>query len=278
MVKRIAYLGPPGTHTENACLTYDPEAIRVPFHSIESVASSVDLSDTDECIVAIENSLGGSVTDTLDLLIHDSALFIKHEIVLPITHNLLVKEGTVTKNIETILSHPQALAQCNLYISSHLHRAQRVAAMSTSAAVKEMLKRGPETAAIGTKRAAELLGAKILAQGIEDNPNNMTRFVVLTPTDHHPTGKDKTSLCFSFTEDTPGILHSVLNEFAKRNINLAKIESRPTRESLGRYIFLIDIQGHRKDSAVKQALQSVETQVSMFKIFGSYPCYEAVTP
>ena len=273
MPKRLAYLGPAGTHTEKACLTYDPEATRLPFPSIEAVAAAVESAGADECVLAIENSLGGSVTDTLDLLIHDSTLFIRHELALPITHSLLVKEGTQAEDVKTVFSHPQALAQCRSYLSKHLGGAQRVASMSTSAAVEEMLQRGPDAAAIATERAGHLHGAKVLVNGIEDNPNNMTRFVVMAPTDHPHTGADKTSVCFAFTEDAPGVLHSVLGEFARRKINLAKIESRPTRESLGRYIFLVDLEGHRKDPEVQEALKAVESQVSMFKTFGSYPRY-----
>jgi prephenate dehydratase len=148
-----------------------------------------------------------------------------------------------------------------------------MASMSTAAAVEEMLQRGHDAAAIATKRASELYGAKVLAEGIEDNPNNMTRFVVLASADHAATGTDKTSVCFSFDEDAPGILHSVLAEFATRSINLAKIESRPDKQSLGRYVFLVDLEGHREDAIVREALESVRSQVSMFKILGSYPCY-----
>jgi prephenate dehydratase len=273
MPKRLAYLGPAGTHTEQACLTYDPDANRLPFPSIEAVAAAVDSAQADECVVAIENSLGGSVTDTLDLLIHESTLFIRHELVLRITHCLLAREGTRPEDIKTVYSHPQALAQCRSYLSKHLPGAERVASMSTSAAVEEMLHRGLNAAAIATERASDLHGAKVLARGIEDNSNNMTRFVVLAHTDHPPTGADKTSVCFTFTEDAPGVLHSVLGEFAHRKINLAKIESRPTRESLGRYIFLVDLDGHREDPIVQEALNRVKSQVSMFKVFGSYPRY-----
>ena len=143
--------------------------------------------------------------------------------------------------------------------------------MSTASAVEEMLKRGNEAAAIGTERASVLYDTEILARGIEDYPNNMTRFVVLAPKDSTRTGDDKTSICFSFDDDAPGILHSVLDEFARRGINLTKIESRPTREELRRYIFLADLEVHREDAIIREALAGVRGQVSLLKVFGSYP-------
>ena len=271
MTKRLAYLGPAGTYTEQAALTYDPEARLLPYTTIPTVASAVESGEADEGVVPIENSLEGSVTFTLDLLIHDSKLFIRHEVVLPIHHNLLVKPGAAIDEIGLIYSHPQALAQCRSFLVNHLHGARPVASLSTSAAVEDMQKSQTVAAAIANQRSATLYGAEILVEGIEDNPNNMTRFVVLATTDHLPTGVDKTSLCFAFDHDAPGILHSVLEQFAKRKINLAKIESRPTRETLGRYIFLVDLEGHRQDAKMIDALDNVQGQVSMLKIFGSYP-------
>ena len=252
---------------------YDAEATRLSFPSIPGVAAAVDSGQADEGMVPIENSLEGSVTQTLDLLIHESTLFIRHEMVLPTKHFLLAGPGTEIEDIKVIYSHPQALAQCRLYLSKCFPDAEMVASMSTSAAVAELQKRGCGAAAISTERASVLYGAKILASEIEDNHNNMTRFVVLAPTDHPPTGADKTSVCFSFDTDSAGILHAALGEFAKRSINLAKIESRPTKQSLGRYIFLVDLEGHREDSIVREALDEVKKRVSMVRIFGSYPRY-----
>ncbi|HEX77775.1 MAG TPA: prephenate dehydratase [Dehalococcoidia bacterium] len=275
MAKRIAYLGPAGTFTEEASLLYDSQAELIPFPSISAVAAAVDTGMTEEGVVPIENSLEGSVTDTLDLLIHESRVLIRRELVLPIVHHLLVKPGTRAHDIAVIYSHPQALAQCRRFVERCFPKVQAVAALSTAAAVQDMMADpSAKAAAIGTARAAALYGAETLAHSIQDEASNLTRFVVLAKDDHPATGNDKTSLCFSFADDRPGLLYGVLREFASRNINLAKIESRPSRERLGRYIFLIDMEGHRLDPVLAEALEGVRAQVSLLKIFGSYPRYE----
>jgi prephenate dehydratase len=176
-----------------------------------------------------------------------------------------------------VYSHPQALGQCRDFLERCFPKAQLIASLSTVAAVEEMKGSSTPAAAISPGRAAQLHDMVILARGIQDNPSNATRFVVLSNTDHPPTGSDKTSLCFSFSEDKPGLLYNVMGEFTRRNINLAKVESRPTKQSLGQYIFLIDCEGHREDSRVKEAIESVRSQVSMLKIFGSYPRWNEPT-
>ncbi len=273
MTKRLAYFGPAGTFTEAAALRYDPDAQLLPFASIAAVAAAVDAGMTEEGVVPIENSLEGAVTDTLDLLIHESQLSIRHELVIPIEHCLLVKPGHSAEQVTAVYSHPQALGQCRRFIERCFPKAQAVAALSTAVAVEEMLQSQSPAAAISTARAAELYGAEVLARGIQDHPSNTTRFVVLAHQDHPPTGRDKTSLCFSFDDDRPGLLYSVMGEFARRNINLAKVESRPSKESLGRYIFLVDLDGHREDPTVQEALRGVQAEASMMKILGSYPRY-----
>ena len=271
MVKRLGYMGPAGSYSEEAGVTYDAEARKISFPSIHAVAAAVDSDLADEGVVPIENSLEGSVTFTLDLLIHESELFIKHELALPIQHLLLAPEGTESEDVKVVYSHPQALGQCRSFLTKCFPEAEQVASLSTSAAVKDMLERGGGAAAIANERAGRLYGASVLAQRIEDNPNNMTRFVVLAKSDHPRTGSDKTSICFSFDENTPGLLYRVMGEFAGRNINLAKVESRPTKQSLGRYVFLVDLEGHREDSVVREALEGVRSYVSLLKVFGSYP-------
>jgi prephenate dehydratase len=273
MVKRIAYLGPPGTFTEEAALLHDKTAQLIPFPSIPAVAVAVASGMAEEGVVAIENSLEGAVTDTLDLLIHESAVLIRKELVLPIEHHLLVKPGTEASEVKVLFSHPQALGQCRHFIERCFPKAEVVAALSTAAAVEDMMASAQPAAAIGTRRAADIYGAETLAKGIQDQASNVTRFVVLATADHPPTGFDKTSLCFSFADDRPGVLCEVLEEFAQRNINLTKVESRPSKESLGKYIFLIDLEGHHDDPLVSEVLQQVRQKTSLLKVFGSYPRY-----
>jgi prephenate dehydratase len=172
-----------------------------------------------------------------------------------------------------IFSHPQALAQCRRFLERCFPQAEMVAALSTAAAVDQMISSSTRAAAIGTQRAAQLYGAQTLARNIQDHSPNVTRFVVLSRNDHPPTGRDKTSLCFSFDDDRPGLLYDVLKEFADCNINLAKIESRPSKESLGKYIFLVDLEGHRQDPSISQVLEKVQAKTSLCKVFGSYPRY-----
>jgi prephenate dehydratase len=271
VVKRIAYLGPVGTYTEEAALKHDPGADLQPFPTIASVGLAVSSGVTEEGVVPIENSLEGAVTYTLDLLIGQPGLSISQEIVIPIEHFLMARAGTRAPDVQVVFSHPQALAQCRVFLERCFPQAQQTASLSTVAAVADMQASPVPAAAIAPKRAATLHQVEIIGRNIQDNPNNVTRFLVLSAQDHPPTGRDKTSICFSFRQDSPGVLYEALGEFARRNINLEKIESRPTKESLGQYIFLIDCQGHREDSLVKEALTALSQRVAMLRVFGSYP-------
>ena len=275
MPKRIAFLGPEGTYTEEAALQYDATADLQAFPSIAAVGTAVSSGMTDEGVVPIENSLEGAVTYTLDLLISQSGLSISREIVLPIEHYLMARPGTRAADIQVIFSHPQALAQCRAFLERCFPNAQQTASLSTVAAVIDMQGSQLIAAAIAPRRASELHDVDILGQNIQDNPNNVTRFVVLGEQDHSPTGRDKTSICFSYQQDSPGLLYRALGEFAQRGINLAKVESRPTKESLGRYIFLIDCEGHREDPAVRETLDMLRGQVGLLKVLGSYPRWDS---
>lgn len=270
--RRLAYLGPPGTFSEEAALKYDSAAELVPMATITAVVAAVDSGMADEGIAPIENSLEGSVPETLDLLVHGPRpLSIRNEIVVPISHCLLVRPGTRAEDVKVIFAHPQSLGQCRGFVERCFPKAAVEAALSNSAAVEEMMSR-EGSAAIGTARAAELYGAEVLARGIQDREPNVTRFVVLAREDHEPTGDDKTSVAFAFAnEDKPGQLVGALQEFSQRGINLSKIESRPSKEKLGTYIFLIDVDGHRKDPALAEALAAIKEKCSFFRVLGSYP-------
>ena len=278
MPNKVAYLGPPGTFTEEAGILHDSAAELLPFSSVFAVASAVEAGTADEGVVAIENSIEGSVNDTLDLLIHQSKLLIRKELVLPITLCLMAKPGTRKEQVNLIYSHPNPLGQSRKFIERCFPKAEVVAAMSTIAAVEEMKGLDRPAAAIAPRRAAELYGVDILAQGIQDQATNVTRFVVLAAEDHPPTGDDKTSISFTFAEDKPAQLHGVISAFAARDINLAKIESRPAKGRLGEYVFLIDLQGHRLDRKVAETLREVEGKTSTLKVFGSYPRFRYQAP
>ena len=275
MTNRVAYFGPAGTFTEAAALTYDREAELIPFPSISAVFSAVEYQLADEGVVPIENSLEGSVTETLDLLIHESTLTIYRELAIPIDHCLIISPSMSLGDVEVIYSHPQALGQCRSFIEKRFPGVQVVATLSTASAVEEVIRSEIPAAAISSARAAEIYGAKVVEKGIQDNIANLTRFVILSRRDNTGTGRDKTSICFSFQDDGPGMLYSVMGEFASRKINLAKVESRPNKEVLGRYIFLVDIEGHKEDQGVMEALAGLRQKASMVKILGSYPRYSS---
>ena len=288
----ITYLGPEGTYSEEAALAHARFATRaregppragegtarpgasprlVPFAGIHAAVRAVEEGAADEAVVPVENSLEGIVTHTADLLIHHTPLRIRSEIVLPIHHCLVLQPGVERGDARVVYSHPQALAQCRGYLDHHMPDAQPVASLSTAGAVRDMSESDRPAAAISSPRAAEILGATVADRDIEDVASNKTRFVVLAHRDAAPTGRDKTSICFDFSEDEAGTLHGALGELAARGINMIRIESRPDRRSLGRYIFLIDLEGHRRDPIVHEALDGIRQRATMFRIQGSYP-------
>ena len=271
MARALAFLGPHGTYTEEAALLYDPSADLRPFPNISAVGRAVATEDTEEGVAPIENSIEGSVNFTLDLLVSENSLLIRYEIVLPIEHYLMGKPGTRLEDVEVVYSHPQALAQCREYLERNFTNATRSASLSTALAVGDAMSSDLPSVAIAPYRSAALYQAEILASGIQDVAANATRFVVLSKEDHEPTGDDKTSLFFTFAEDQPGQLYAVMGEFAQREINLAKIESRPTKQSLGQYVFFVDCDGHREDPHMRDAIEEIGRRVSSLRVLGSYP-------
>lgn len=271
---RLAFLGPAGTFGEEAALRYAPDATLAPFASHAAVAAAVESGNADQGVVAIENFLNGSVAETLDILIHETTLRIQHELVLPIVHNLFAAKGTNLADVSVVYSHTQALGQCRAFLQAKLPNAHLEAALSTSQAVEHAVIRGDGAAAIGTRRAGEVHGAVLLAENIGDSDRNVTRFLVLGRGTPAPTGKDRTSIAFTFDADRPGALAEVLNLFASRGINCSKIESRPTREVFGEYVFLIDFEGHADDPGCAETLAAIEPLCATLKVFGSYPRYQ----
>lgn len=271
MPRTLAFLGPSGTYTEEAALLYDPTAELRPYPNISAVGQAVAAGETAQGVAPIENSIEGSVNFTLDLLVSENSLLISYEVVLPIEHYLMGRPGTRLEEVEVVYSHPQALAQCREYLERSFTNADRSASLSTAQAVGDAMSSEAPAVAIAPRRSAVLYNAEILASGIQDVAANATRFVVLSKSDHEPTGNDKTSLFFTFAQDLPGQLYAVIGEFATREINLAKIESRPTKQSLGQYVFFIDCDGHREEPLLRETIEAIKGKVSLLRVLGSYP-------
>jgi prephenate dehydratase len=268
---RLAHLGPRGTYTEAAAIAYDAAADLLPVNSPAAAVEAVERGDADAAVCAIENSLEGAVVDTLDVLLKEHAsLLIRGEVVLPIRHALVGVDGLVPADARVVYSHPQALAQCRARLSQLAPRATATAALSTAAAIEGALHE-PGALAIGSRLAAELYGATVYADDIADEPGNETRFVVLGPDDAERTGNDKTSLAFTTHHDRPGSLVEVLSIFSDRDLNLTRVESRPTRRALGTYVFFVDMQGHRTDEHVADAIRAAEAVTLSLRVLGSYP-------
>lgn len=272
---RIAFLGPPGTFTEEALLTQPDlaEADLVPMRSMPDVLAAAQAGDTDLGFVALENSIEGTVNVTLDSLIFDNDLLIRREVVLPVSLALLAPPGTALGDIERVVSFPHATAQCRGWFARHLPGVTLVASNSTAEAAEAVgHDRPPGTAAVGTILAAKLYGLDVLAPSIGDHPDNATRFVLVASGGIPPaTGHDKTSIVCFQSADRPGNLHAILGQFAARNINLTKLESRPTKRGLGNYCFVIDLEGHVDDEVVADCLRDLHSQLADLKFLGSYP-------
>lgn len=272
---KIAYLGPAGTFSEEAALMCaGPDDELIAFTSFPALTSAVETGVADTAVLPIENSIEGSVSGTLDLLIHETELRISREIVVPVRHCLVGAPGSTIAGITTVTTHPQAFGQCRRFLSRCLPNTHERAALSTAGSVAEVAAGGDLTVAgIGTARAAELYGGIVLARNIEDNHLNVTRFIMLGERDHAPTGHDKTSLCASVPANVPGSLHALLSELATYQIQMTRLESRPAKNVLGEYFFLIEIEGHREDSEIAAALERMRAKADILKIFGSYPAF-----
>lgn len=274
--RRVAFLGPEGTFTEEALLANvrDEQLRPFPYPSIREVLRAVSEGTADLGLVPIENSLEGSVALTLDLLAFGfDDLTIVREVVHPIRHQLIARRPLELGEITKVVSHPHAYAQCRTFLDEHLPGVEHEAADSTAAAVRTVSRVDRPWAAIGTKLAAEMYECTVLRDDIEDSAENQTRFVFLA---REPAPQDldsayKTSVVCGIAKDEPGSLLLILSEFAYRHINLTKIESRPSKQALGHYIFFIDFEGRAGDAPAAQALKCLACKLPWLKVLGSYP-------
>lgn len=273
---RVAFLGPEGTFSEEALMA-SPDADQfepVAEPTVYECVMAVHASAVERALVPIENSLEGSVNATLDALVFETEeVTIIGETVHPIQHCVIARRPLALEQIGRVVSHPQANAQCARFIRERLPNAEVTSANSTADAVRIVADSDQPWAALGNRLSAELYGCQILEAGVEDVPENETRFVWLAreaPSDQTAAAW-KTSIVFWGLPDSPGALVSVLQAFADRDVNLSKIESRPLKQRLGRYVFFADLEREQSDAAVVDALDTVRAMVDTLRVLGSYP-------
>jgi len=265
----VAFQGEIGAYSEEAAFQFFGSATNLkPCESLDEVFKAVEKDEVQFGVVPAENSLEGSISQTYDLLL-DTNLVVCGEIELRVVHCLISVPKARMDSIQRVYSHPQALGQCKAFLK-HLN-CELIPTYDTAGSVKIIKERGTtDGGAIASARAAEIYEMKVLAKEIEDNPNNFTRFFILSKQDAPPTGNDKTSIVFS-VRHKPGALYESLKELASRNINLTKIESRPTRQKPWEYNFYMDFEGHREDKVFGEALESLQDTTIFVKVLGSYP-------
>ena len=274
---RVAYLGPEGTFAGEALATArgDQDWEAVPYPTVYDTVMAVQHREVDRGLVPIENSLEGSVNATLDALaVETEDVAIVGEVVSPVRHCLIARTGLELDQIQAVVSHAQANAQCARFIRDRMPQARVLAADSTADAVRIVAESDQPWAALGNRLAAEIYGCEILRAGVEDVPENETRFAWLAPTgtavDSH--GPWKTSLVWwGVGSESPGWLVRCLSEFAFRGVNLTKIESRPRKQGLGRYMFFCDLEGRSDDRPVADAIAALAGRCEEVRTLGSYP-------
>ncbi|MBN2168871.1 MAG: prephenate dehydratase [Actinobacteria bacterium] len=269
----IGYLGPRGTFTQEALnkSVIDSFDETVPYPTVRDVLLAVHDGEIDNGMVPIENSIEGSVNVTVDTLASETELLIEREVVLPIRLNLVLRSGVLESDVSRIYSHPHATAQCRRFLAERFPGAQIAAANSTAEAAIIVSETDESAAAIATDLAADIYGLEIVESDIEDYPDNRTRFVLVGKSMAERTGEDKTSMVCFIKKNRPGSLLEILREFASRDINLTKIESRPTRKALGEYFFFIDVEGHIEDEKLAMSIEVLREELRELKLLGSYP-------
>jgi prephenate dehydratase len=281
---RIAYLGPAGTFTEDALLGAmgDADAEIVPAPNVYDAIRAVDSGSADRALVPFENSIEGAVRSTLDTLAFDTpSVTIVGEHDHPIRHSLIARTQLPLSEITTVLSHPQASAQCARFIRENLPRAEVCAVASTAEGARRVSESEEPWAALAARSAAALYGCAVLADGVEDSPDNVTRFVWIAPADTLAFGEGPWRTTLVFAElgvDHPGALVDALVEFSSRGVNLTRIESRPRRRGLGRYMFFLDLEGSTEDPVVAEAIDGLRTKAESVRTLGSYPVNTAGVP
>jgi prephenate dehydratase len=271
----VAYFGPAATFSHEALLTH-PDLARAelrPLGTITDVLEAVASGQVDLGIVPVENAIEGTVSATIDGLIFDVDLYIQREVVMDIHLHLMAAPGTSLGDVRHVSSYPHALAQCQKFLAAKLPGIEQRAANSTADAARVLGESAAtDGAAIAPRLAAERYGLAILAEDVEDHPENQTRFVVVARAAvPKASGHDKTSIVCFQRADHPGSLHGILGQFAARNINLTKLESRPTKQGLGDYCFVIDLSGHLSDEVVADCLRDLHVGLADVKFLGSYP-------
>jgi chorismate mutase/prephenate dehydratase len=265
----VAFQGELGAYSEGAvCKIFGPKAKPKPCKRFSDVFEEVNTNATDFGVVPIENSIEGSVSQVYDLFLRYD-LNVCGETALKISHCFIANQESDIENVKTVYSHPQALGQCRNYLEDMGF--ELVSTYDTAGSVKMIKEQGlKNAAAIASERAAEIYGMKILSNDIADNPNNFTRFFVLSKTKPPATGNDKTSIIFS-TKHVAGALYDALGELAIRGINMTKIESRPTRKKAWEYNFYLDFEGHQNEKRCIEAIEGLSDKSVFVRILGSYP-------
>lgn len=274
---KVAYLGPEGSYTHISAkniFATKPKVTLVPFKTITDVIEAIAKRKVDNAVIPVENSIEGGVSETLDSLLNVEQVYVTNEYVLPINHCLVAVDESALEEITHIYAHPQSFAQCRDFLRKNCSHVEKEIRSSNSAAAKAVsqLNDSPENivaAAIAPDLCAEIYNLKVLKQSINDEKNNVTRFWVLSQEPSEPSGSDKTTLIFK-VKDEPGSLVRILKYFAEAEINLSRIESRPSKKNLGEYTFCLDINIHKEDDRFAEVMKKVKLYFSYCKWLGSY--------
>ena len=268
---KIGYLGPEGTYSSYAAKLYDSENLKIPFNTINEVLNSLKSSETNQVVVPLENSINGSIVEVLDFLASKNNYHIVAELNIEINHSVYCLDSINNEDVEVVYSHPQALAQCYDYLINNFKNAKHKASNSTADSYNDLINSTEKGVFIGPPWMKDNETVMVIGENVQSVKNNVTRFVVISDKNKNKkTISDKTSIVISFSEDSPGSLFKALEPMAKKNINMTKIESRPTKEKLGNYYFFIDIEGHFEDKDIKECLSEIK-EISSLKFLGSYP-------